>query len=77
MLRRNIDTKKGLVNGALGTIKAISNSKIKIKFDHVIDPCDIEKVKCSIGQYTGYIVTLRYRLHTGYITKNTVIPILY
>ena len=46
MLRRNIDTKKGLVNGALGTIKAISNSKIKIKFDHVIDPCDIEKVKC-------------------------------
>ena len=46
MLRRNIDTKKGLVNGALGTVKAISNSKFKIKFDHLIDLCDIEKIKC-------------------------------
>ena len=34
MLRQNIDTKKGLVNGALGTVTVTSNSKVKVKFDH-------------------------------------------
>ena len=31
----------------------------------------------SIGQCTGSIVTLRYRIYTGYITENTVIPMLH
>ena len=38
MLRRNIDTKAGLVNGAIGTVVAISATQITIKFDHATDP---------------------------------------
>ena len=42
MLRRNIDTK---ANGAIGTVQAISARCISVKFDHISDPLDIEKVK--------------------------------
>jgi len=45
MLRRNVDTKRGLVNGGIGTVKAISASAIMVKFDHIIEPCPIEMVK--------------------------------
>ena len=43
MLRRNIDTKAGLVNGAIGTVDAISATQITIKFDHATDPYKIER----------------------------------
>ena len=39
-LCRNIDTKKGLVNGAIGTVLSISNEHIKVKFDHMSDAYD-------------------------------------
>ena len=45
MLRRNIDTKQGLVNGAIGTVRSISSHKLIIKFDHMDDPCPIEMVR--------------------------------
>ena len=45
MLRRNIDTKQGLVNGAIGTVTAISSQKLMIKFDHIDNPCTIEMVR--------------------------------
>ena len=35
MLRRNIDTKSGLVNGAMGTIFAITANDITVQFDHI------------------------------------------
>uniref|UniRef100_A0A1X7V729 ATP-dependent DNA helicase n=1 Tax=Amphimedon queenslandica TaxID=400682 RepID=A0A1X7V729_AMPQE len=35
----------GLVNGALGTVQAISETRITVKFDRITDPCEIEKVK--------------------------------
>ena len=45
MLRRNIDTKAGLVNGALGTVNKIAPTYMRVQFDH--DPLlhDIEMVK--------------------------------
>ena len=45
MLQRNIDTKQGLVNGAIGTVRSVSSHKLIIKFDHMYDPCPIEMVR--------------------------------
>ena len=39
MLRRNIDTTIGLVNGLL----CISKEQIKVKFDHILAPYDMER----------------------------------
>ena len=35
MLRRNIDTKNGLVNGSIGPVTAIKSNSITVKFDHI------------------------------------------
>ena len=35
MLRRNIDTKQGLVNGAVGTVVSIKAHHISVQFDNV------------------------------------------
>ena len=45
MLRRNIDTKHGLVNGSIGTITVITSQRIIVKFDHIIEPYPIERVR--------------------------------
>ena len=44
MLRRNIDTKTGLVNGAIGTVQKISVATVTVKFDHMDKPYSVEKV---------------------------------
>ena len=56
MLRRNIDTKVGLVNGALGTVVAITGSYIKIKFDHINEPYDVERVKGKFILMKNYFI---------------------
>ena len=45
MLRRNINTKVGLVNGAIGTVLSIGQQYVTVNFDDVPAPCKIEKVK--------------------------------
>ena len=45
MLRRNIDTKAGLVNGAIGTVLSIALHHVTVQFDHMSKPYDVEMVK--------------------------------
>ena len=45
MLRRNIDTTIGLVNGALGTVVSIKVHHIAVRFDNIPQPYRVEKVK--------------------------------
>ena len=42
MLHRNIDTSIGLVNSAIGTVLSISKEQIKVKFDHISAPYEVE-----------------------------------
>ena len=43
MLRRNIDTGVGLVNGALGTVISIKAHHIIVKFDNIPKPYEVAK----------------------------------
>ena len=42
MLRRNIDTKVGLVNGAIGTVLSIALHHVTVQFDHMSKPHNVE-----------------------------------
>ena len=44
MLRRNIDTSKGLVNGTIDTVISIRAHHIGVQFDNIPEPCQVEKV---------------------------------
>jgi len=56
MLRRNIDVKAGLVNGAIGTIHAVLQTCVSVKFDHLSKLCDIQKVKGKFMVLKNYYV---------------------
>jgi hypothetical protein len=45
MLRRNIDTRAGFVNGALGTVLSIAINHVIVQFDHAREPYNVQKVK--------------------------------
>ena len=54
MLRRNIDTEKGLVSGAIGTVKRIEAGVIAVQFDNIDSEYSVEKVKSK------FIVTKKF-----------------
>ena len=45
MLRRNIDTNAGLVNGAIGTVVSVRPNHVTVQFDHTNTLYKVEKVK--------------------------------
>ena len=45
MLRRNIDTNAGLVNGAIGTMVSVQPNHVTVQFDHINKLYNVEKVK--------------------------------
>ena len=45
MQRRNIDTKAGLVNNAIGTVLSVAAQHVIVHFNNVTSPCKVEKVK--------------------------------
>ena len=56
MLRRNIDTAIGLVNGALGTILAIAPTHITVMFDHMTTTYDVFMVKSKFVLMKNFYV---------------------
>jgi len=67
MLKRNVD---GLVNGAIGTVKAISASAIMVKFDHINEPCPIEMVKGKfLLMKTFYVFRKQFPLTISYASN--------
>ena len=48
VLRRNLDTKAGLVNGAIGTVFSIASNHITVQFDHVSTLYNVERVKIKL-----------------------------
>lgn len=56
MLRRIICTSSGLVNGAIGTVTNITVSCVTVKFDHMTDPHEVEKVKSKFMLLKNFYV---------------------
>ena len=44
MLRRNLSTEDGLVNGAVGTVLEIESKHVTVKFDRVAEPYKVTRV---------------------------------
>ena len=56
MLRHNLDTKAGLVNGAIGTVLFTASNHVTLQFDHVSTPYDVERVKSKFMVMKNFYV---------------------
>ena len=73
MLCRNINTKHGLVNGALGTVLSIAPNHVTVQFDHVSEPFDVRMVKSRfmvMKSFFAYAVPT----HSGICSENSQMP---
>ncbi len=59
MLQRNIDTKTGLVNGAIGTVLSIATTHVTVQFDHITEPYEVEMVKSRFMVMKNFYVYRR------------------
>ena len=67
MLRRNIDTKAGLVNGAVGTVLSIALHHVTVQFDHMSPPYDVEMVKSRfMVMHNFYVYRKQFPLILAY-----------
>ena len=55
MLCRNVNTKTGLVNGAIGTVLSITVKYVTVQFDHISEPYNVEKVKSRFMVMKNYV----------------------
>ena len=68
MLRRNIDTKQGFVNGAIGTVLSITKERVKVKFDHITEPYKVERVQSRFMVMKNfYVYREQFPTHIGII----------
>ena len=53
MLRRNLSTEDGPVNGAIGTVLSVSSTSacVIVKFDNIEDPVSIMRIFCALKQF--------------------------
>ena len=56
MLRCNIDTKAGLVNGTLGTVLSITAERVTVQFDHMTKSYNVAMVKSKFMVIKNFYV---------------------
>ena len=66
ILRRNMDTKAGLVNGAIGTVTSISAVTVTVKFDHTSAPYDVQQVKSKFTIMKNFVYRKQFPLILAY-----------
>ena len=71
MLRCNIDTKTGLVNGALGTVLSISSKRVTVQFDHVSKPYNVDKVQTKFMVMKNFYVYRAVSAYSGICGDHT------
>ena len=51
-----MDTKRGLVNGSIGTVIAITSQCVSVKFDYIIEPYPVERVRSKFMFMKGLFI---------------------
>ena len=60
MLRRNLSTNEGLVNGATGTVMEISSKHVTVKFDNITEPYQVSRIT------SRFCIQNKFYIHRAY-----------